>query len=106
MALRSMLKTQQRVNVNAVAKAAGVSRTFIYSQPDLLSAIKKAATESSHRLARPARPSSEASLRSRLVAALDAIAELKAEKVILERRVEFLTAELTKQATKIGLRVG
>lgn len=97
-ALQLMLRHQQRVSVAGVAKAAGVSRNFIYQHLDLLKRVTEAAAGASHRMAQPrAKSSSEDSLRNRLADALDAVREAKEENKRLREKVERLTGELARQ---------
>lgn len=99
-ALRQSLREKMRVNVSAVAQRAGVSRNFIYGQPDLFDMIQDAAAGQAHRLHRPQEVSStEASLRARLVTALDALNAAKQEITKLESQVERLTGELSRRIT-------
>lgn len=97
-ALQGLLRAKSKVSVSAVANAAGVSRNFVYAQKDLLEQVQNAAAGQPHRLHRP-RPTSstEASLRARLVATLDALDEAKQQIAALETKVERLTAELATQ---------
>lgn len=99
-ALRAMLKGKSKVSVAGVAVTAGVSRNFIYGQKDLFDEIREAAEGQPHRLHRPRpAPSTEASLRARLVTALDALGEAKTRIGELEATVERLTAELARHMT-------
>lgn len=93
-AIRRLIKSRRPLNVNAVAQAAGVSRNFIYSQPDLLLQLRIAKAQALDRLPPSAAPASEESLRRRLVTALDTIADLRSENESLRRRIENLTAQL------------
>lgn len=96
-ALGAMLKTKSRVSISGVATKAGVSRNFVYSQHDLVARIREAAAGQSHLLYRHRDVSStEANLRARLVAALDAVGEAKERITELEARVERLTGELVR----------
>lgn len=97
-ALQGLLRAKSKVSVSAVANATGVSRNFVYAQKDLLEKVQNAAAGQPHRLHRP-RPTSstEASLRARLVATLDALDEAKQQIAALETKVERLTAELATQ---------
>ena len=72
-ALRELHHRGADVNFAAVAAIAGVSRQFLYSHPQLRDEIKQLRGERDSTLARTstAKPASDASLRSRLRAALD-----------------------------------
>ncbi len=69
----------------AVAKAAGVSRSWLYNQPDLRDAIVR--VRRNHSTQAPAIPASQqatpASLRQRLDDVKDEIARLRAENAVL-----------------------
>lgn len=95
-AIDQMLARQQRITINSVARTAGVSRTFLYTQDDLLTEIRKLAGEDSHRMPRPKRPSSEESLRARLAVALDEVRSLKEGNRELRLTIERLTAEIVR----------
>lgn len=96
-ALNAMVKSKSRVSISGVAATAGVSRNFVYSQDDLVASIREAAAGQPHRLHRPHGGSStEASLRARLVATLDALGDAKEQIAELEARVERLTGELAR----------
>jgi Family of unknown function (DUF6262) len=71
--LRELHHRGADVNFAAVAAIAGVSRQFLYTHPQLRDEIKQLRGERDSTLARTstAKPASEASLRSRLRAALD-----------------------------------
>jgi hypothetical protein len=85
--VQHLLRTRGRVSVSSVAKQAGVSRNFIYSQEDLHQKVQDAAAGQPHRLHRPRpSPSTEASLRARLVTTMDALAGAKKEIALLEER--------------------
>jgi hypothetical protein len=72
-ALRELHRRGADVNFAAVAAIAGVSRQFLYTHPQLRDEIKQLRGERDSTLARlsTAKPATEASLRSRLRAALD-----------------------------------
>jgi hypothetical protein len=54
-ALAALLREQQPVNFNTVAKAAGVSKAYLYSQPDLRERIETLRQqELAHHLRQPA----------------------------------------------------
>lgn len=97
-ALVGLLRDKSKVNVSIVATSAGVSRNFVYKQRDLLQRIQDAGAGLPQRLHRPrTTPSTEASLRARLVDALDALDSAKKEIAALHRKVERLTEELASQ---------
>ena len=83
------------ININAVAESAGVSRGFIYSQPDLREKIAIASKLPRTKLRKIAdSPRNDASLASRLEMALDEVHALKEENRALKQRIENLSAQL------------
>ena len=95
-AIESLIKKRRPVNVHAVAAEAGVSRTFIYKQSDLLASIKEAQDSAAHRCVTPQRSATEESLRKRLATALDALEQARATINEQERRIERLTGEVAR----------
>lgn len=96
-----MRRDGHRINVNAVARAAGVSRGFIYAHDDLRTKVEQEAERARAGLRRATPTASEKSLSARLTTALDAIVKLKAENEALERRIENLTAQLFERGTDV-----
>lgn len=88
-AIRTLDRTAQPITVAAVAAAAGVNRSYIYSQRDLLDEIRRRRTTPLDKLApRPAAESSTvASLQARLASAHEEIARLKTENRSLRERL-------------------
>jgi hypothetical protein len=86
------------VNINAVARTAGVSRGFIYAQPELREQVAEAAARSRTQMRSPSATPNEASLRARLETALDTIRELKEENGNLKQRIENLAAQLYEES--------
>lgn len=88
--LQELDRTGQVVTVSAVARAALVSRSWLYSQPELRDAITRLRTNGDglHRSALPAtqRATSE-SLQRRLDSTRDEIEHLRAENAVLRQRV-------------------
>jgi hypothetical protein len=80
-ALRELHHRGADVNFAAVAAIAGVSRQFLYTHPQLRDEIERLRGERDSTLARTstAEPASDASLRSRLRAALDDNQRLREE---------------------------
>lgn len=88
----------ESMSVLAVARRAGVSRSFVYKHPDLLVRIREAASARHRRLPTSGRSSSStASLETRLVNALSALDAERARSSELELRVERLTAALVER---------
>ena len=92
--LEELAMTTAAVNINAVAGAAGVSRGFIYSQPELRAQIIAASKRPRSKVRATGSTPNEASLTSRLETALDTIKDLKRENRDLKQRIENLTAQL------------
>jgi hypothetical protein len=88
-AIRKLDRAAQPITVAGVAAAAGVDRSYIYSQRDLLDEIRIRRTTAPAKLApRPAAESSTvASLQARLVSANEEIARLKVENRSLRERL-------------------
>jgi hypothetical protein len=80
-AVRELHRCGADVNFAAVAAIAGVSRQFLSPHPELRAEIERLRTQRHSTLARPstAQPASDASLRSRLRAALDDNQRLREE---------------------------
>lgn len=96
-ALDHLALTAAGININAVAHAAGVSRGFIYSQPELRAQIIAASKRPGSKVRTAGRTPHEASLTARLETALDTISDLKSEIKGLNARIENLSAQLFDQ---------
>ncbi|MEU5547895.1 DUF6262 family protein [Streptomyces sioyaensis] len=98
-AVRAAQKTRRPVTVAGIARTAGISRSWLYTQTDLVDAIKTL----KHGAASPARtgqqPASIASLQRRLEAALLRAKELRATNAELTRRLETAHAEIRRHRT-------
>lgn len=80
-ALQRLHSTAQPITFTHVARTAGVSRSWLYRQPDLraeIDRLRRATTTQAVPVPSPERGSAE-SLRQRLNAALDEITRLKAD---------------------------
>ena len=88
-AIARLDRANEPVTVAGVAALAGVDRSYIYSQPDLLAEIRRRRTAGPVKLAR--RPAAErstmASLQARLASAHEEIARLRAENRRLHERL-------------------
>ena len=93
-ALAAAGRTGQPVTVAGLATAAGVSRSWLYTQPDLLAALRHL----QHRHPAPERtgpqPATVTSLRHRLDAALARIKQLRADNADLTRQLETAHGEI------------
>jgi hypothetical protein len=105
-ALRELHHRGADVNFAAVAAIAGVSRQFLYTHPHLRDEIKQLRGERASTLARTstADPASDASLRSRLRAALDDNQRLREENTRL--RDELAVAHGRARELDTGQRTG
>ncbi|QCP08761.1 hypothetical protein FDF08_12975 [Micrococcus luteus] len=86
--VKELEASQSAITLKGVAARAGVSRNFIYTTPDVLAAVQKAAERQRPKLPSepaPTAPSSDASLRTRLAAAL-------AHNECLQQEIDRLTA--------------
>lgn len=86
--IKELETAQTAITLKGVAARAGVSRNFIYTTPNVFAAVQKAAERQKPVLSSkpaPTAPSSDASLRTRLAAAL-------AENDRLQQEVDRLTA--------------
>lgn len=93
--LRELRRTGERVTIAGVARQAGVSRTFLHSQPELLDAIEglRVQNDGSHPIPAQQRTSEE-SLRTRLEALLEANKKLRQDNTELRRRLELALGDL------------
>ena len=86
-ALRHMDKTGEPVNFEAVARKAGVSRSWLYTQPDLRADIQR--LRETHRPETRAVPAqqrgSDNSLQLRLQIATDRVRQLEADNTLLHQ---------------------
>jgi uncharacterized protein DUF6262 len=89
-AIRELDAAGAAVNVSAVASRAGVDRSYIYNQPDLLAEVRRLSDgDRPTPTRRPvAERASEASLRARLASAHGEITRLRVENRELRRRLE------------------
>lgn len=93
-AVTDAAKNNQPITVAAIARAADISRSWLYTQTDLVDAINqlKNGAPSPHRNGR--QPTSSASLQRRLEASLLRIKQLRADNAELTRRLEAAHAEI------------
>ena len=94
-ALDSLQEKNADVTVSGLARAAGVARSWIYTQPDLVETIKAMRNERTT-ATRPTRgaESSEASWRQRLELAHDRIKELTNDNAQLRKRLAHAHGQL------------
>ncbi|MFE9469364.1 DUF6262 family protein [Streptomyces virginiae] len=87
-------RSGNRTSFAAIAKTAGVSRSWLYTQHDLVTAIRQLQNHQPAIERTGAQPASVASLRRRLEAALGRIKQLRAENHDLARRLETAYGEI------------
>jgi Family of unknown function (DUF6262) len=99
-ALNALQEQNTEITVSGLARAAGVARSWIYTQPDLVEAIKAIGNDRPT-AARPARgtESSEASWRQRLELAHDRIKELTNDNAQLRKQLARVHGQLRAQRT-------
>ncbi|GGZ40267.1 DUF6262 family protein [Streptomyces bluensis] len=87
-------RSGSRTSFAAIAKAAGVSRSWLYTQHDLVAAIRRLQDRQPTNERTGPQPASVASLQRRLEAALSRIKQLRAENSDLTRRLETAYGEI------------
>lgn len=94
--VEKLASTGEPITIHAVSRRSGVSRSFIYGQPEVLAAIRELAETSASRLQATGVRSraSDASLRTRLADALDSRRELAAQLAAVQAERSALLAEL------------
>ena len=99
-ALNSLREQNAQITVSGLARAAGVARSWIYTQPDLVEAIKAIGSDRPA-AARPARgtESSEASWQQRLELAHERIKELTNDNAQLRKQLALVHGQLRAQRT-------
>ncbi len=95
--LRELHKSGEQISFAAVARLAGVTRKFLYSQPDLRDHIERARTaqaDAPHNAVPLRERASDASVRARLQAALQDNKQLREERVKLREEIAVLHGKL------------
>nr|WP_325496070.1 DUF6262 family protein [Mycobacterium sp.] len=94
--MQELNQTGQRRTVMQIAAHAGVSRSWLYAQPDLRDQLRRLTTTSEAAESAPARiePGSDASLRRRLTLAHKRIRELDDQNRQLRNQIALLHGEL------------
>ncbi|MBS4728562.1 transposase [Mycobacterium sp. SM1] len=95
-ALQELDETGQRHTITQIAAHAGVSRSWLYAQPELRDQLRRLTTISETTSSAPARiePGSDASLRQRLTLAHERIRELDDETRQLRNQIARLHGQL------------
>jgi len=107
-AIGKLDKAAQPVTVSGVAAFAGVDRSYIYSQPDLLAEIRRRRTTAPATLATrgTAERATVASLQARLASAHDEIARLKTENQAIRERLAIALGEAWETELTTGRKQG
>jgi hypothetical protein len=102
-ALRELDRAGVPVTFAGVAQAAGISRSWLYTQPDISSQIRSLRQKADGAGAIPAaqRPT-DASLRARLTAALDRNKQLAGENARLRRQLAHALGDQRSARTRTG----
>jgi Family of unknown function (DUF6262) len=105
-ALRELDRSGAPVTFAGVARSAGVSRSWLYTQPDISSQIRQIRQNTSSAGSAAAVPASQrttdASLRARLAAALDRNKQLAGENARLRRQLARALGDQRSARTRSG----
>ena len=105
-ALRELDRAGAPVTFAGVAQAAGISRSWIYTQPDISSQVRRLRQNTNGAGSAGAIPASEratdASLRARLAAALDRNRQLADENARLRRQLAHALGDQRSSRTRTG----
>lgn len=93
-ALATAGRTSRPVTVAGLAKTAGVSRSWLYTQPDLITAIRQLQQRHPSPERTGPQPASVTSLRHRLDTALARIKQLRADNAELTHQLETAHGEI------------
>jgi hypothetical protein len=109
-ALRELDRSGTPVTFAGVAKTAGVSRSWLYTQPDISSQIRRLRQNTSSAGSAVAIPASQrttdASLRARLTTALDRNKQLADENALLRRQLARALGDQRSARTRSGNDLG
>ncbi|MHB1555185.1 MAG: DUF6262 family protein [Acidimicrobiales bacterium] len=88
-ALRSLASAREPVSFGGVARRAGISRSWLYRQPELRQEIERLRTASpvGSKMAAPIHPASDESNRQRIALYREELARLKAENATLREQL-------------------
>lgn len=93
-AISAAQRTGSHTSFAAIAKVAGVSRSWLYTQQDLVTAIRQLQNRPPSSRRTGSQPSSATSIQRRLEIALARIKHLRAENSELTRRLETAYGEI------------
>jgi hypothetical protein len=101
-ALRELDRAGVPVTFAGVAQAAGISRSWLYTQPDISSQIRRLRQETNAAGVPAAQRPTDASLRARLTAALDRNKQLADENARLRRQLAHALGDQRSARTRTG----
>jgi hypothetical protein len=101
-ALRELDRAGVPVTFAGVAQAAGISRSWLYTQPDISSQIRRLRQETNADGVPAAQRATDASLRARLAAALDRNKQLADENARLRRQLARALGDQRSSRTRTG----
>ena len=101
-ALRELDRAGVPVTFAGVAQSAGVSRSWLYTQPDISSQIRRLRKETSAGGVPAAQRSTDASLRARLTAALERNKQLAGENARLRLQLAHALGDQRSARTRTG----
>ncbi|MFF1548107.1 DUF6262 family protein [Streptomyces sp. NPDC058291] len=102
-AITAAQRSGSRTSFAAIAKTAGVSRSWLYTQHDLVTAIRQLQNRQPATERTGSQPASGASIQRRLDAALARIKQLRAENSDLARRLETAYGEIRRLRSERAL---
>jgi hypothetical protein len=98
-AVQAAQKTREPVTVAGIARQAGISRSWLYTQTDLVDVINQIKAGAPSPVRTGQQPASVTSLKRRLEAALLRIKKLRAENAELTKRLEAAHGEIRRLRT-------
>ena len=104
-ALRELDRAGTPITFTAVAAAAGITRSWLYTQPDIRSQIQQLRSPATHRPAAAipaAQRATDASLRARLTVALERNRQLAEENTRLRRQLARALGDQRSSRTRSG----
>ncbi|GGT71963.1 hypothetical protein GCM10010207_82560 [Streptomyces atratus] len=105
-AVKAAARSSERPTVVGIANAAGVSRPWLYTQTDLITAINQLQTRASAPHRSPRHAASDASLQRRLETSLERNRQLRDQVADLTRKLETAHGEISRLRVLPGSQVG
>ncbi|MEU8782016.1 DUF6262 family protein [Streptomyces sp. NPDC048637] len=102
-AVKAAARRSERPTVVGIASAAGVSRSWLYTQTDLITAINQLQQRAPAPHRNPRHAASDASLQRRLEIALDRNRQLRDQVADLTRKLEAAHGEIRRLRTLSGV---